>query len=351
MSKIQFAIVGCGHIAKKHAQHVVAHSEAQLAGVYDCVLEKGKQFAETFTCQQADTLENLLKRPEIDIVTVCTPNGNHFETAMAALKAKKHVLIEKPMALRKEDCESLIHYSLSVDRKVFIVKQNRYNPPIQALKRLLNQGKLGKIYFVSVNCFWNRNEQYYLSSDWKGTKELDGGTLYTQFSHFVDIMYYLFGDIVDIQGKMKNVNHQGLIEFEDTGSFVFSFKNGALGNLNYTTSCFKQNMEGSVTVFAQNGTIKIGGKYLNSIEYQMTEGADILDLPPSNPPNQYGSYEGSMSNHDKVIDNVVNTLLGKESMMTNSLEGMKIVEIIERMYEAAAQAPVSASLDASLAQV
>ena len=217
-------------------------------------------------------------------------------------------------------------------KEIFIVKQNRFNPPVQALKSLTNEKKLGEIYYVVINCFWNRNEQYYLDSDWRGTKELDGGTLFTQFSHFIDIFYYLFGNIDDIQGNLKNSNHDELIEFEDTGCFNFRFTTGALGSLNYTTSAYHQNMEGSITVFAENGTIKIGGKYLNTIDYQITDNFDVQGLPESNRANNYGYYEGSMSNHDKVIHNVIQTLKGNESIMANAQEGKKVVEIIERMY-------------------
>jgi predicted dehydrogenase len=173
------------------------------------------------------------------------------------------------------------------------------------VKSLIDQGELGKILMVSVNCFWNRNAAYYEQSPWRGTKSLDGGTLYTQFSHFVDIIYYLFGEISNVNGVVKNVSHQKLIEFEDSGSFSFEFEDGGIGNFCFTTSTYKQNMEGSITIFAENATIKIGGKYLNTIDYQKTNGFDIQDVESSSPANNYGFYEGSMSNHDKVIDNVI----------------------------------------------
>lgn len=334
---IRFAIIGCGHIAKRHAEHIIAQPEAELIACHDINPERGKIFADQFNLHHYDSLEKLLAQDQIDILNICTPNGAHYQVAMKAMEAGKHVLIEKPMALRADHCEEMIQASLIYNRQLFVVKQNRYNPPIAALKKLMLENKLGQIYYVTINCFWNRNKEYYLRSDWKGTKKLDGGTLFTQFSHFVDIFYYLFGDVdtQSIGGIISNVSHQELIEFEDTGSFTFRFKSGALGSLNYTTSAFGKNMEGSITVFAENATVKVGGQYLNTLEYQEAKDFIIEDVPSPKPANDYGYYQGSMSNHDLVISNVVNTLKGREKIMTNAMEGLKVVEIIEKMYQSA----------------
>ncbi len=330
--KINFGIIGCGHIAHRHAEHIIENTESGLISAFDIKQDKLDAFCNEYEILKSNSCEELLSNSDIDIITVCTPNGIHHDGVIASLNAGKHVLVEKPMALTRQQCENMINAAEQNKKELFIVKQNRYNPPVQKLKQLVEQKKLGKIYFVQVNCFWNRNDKYYLDSDWKGTKHLDGGTLYTQFSHFVDILYYLFGDIENIKGIIKNVSHQNLIEFEDTGSYTFNLMNGALGNFNYTTSSYTQNMEGSITVFAENATIKIGGRYLNTIEYQRTRDFDIKDVEQARPANNYGYYEGSMSNHDKVIDNVIDTLNGKAKIMTNAQEGMKVVDIIERMY-------------------
>lgn len=331
---IKFAIIGCGHIAKRHAEHILTQPEAELLACHDIHPEKGKSFAEQFNIQHYTSLDELLQQQNIDILNICTPNGAHYEVAMKAMEAGKHALVEKPMALRADHCEEMIKASLIYHRQLFVVKQNRYNPPIAALKKLMLENKLGQVYYVAINCFWNRNKEYYLRSDWKGTKAMDGGTLFTQFSHFVDIFYYLFGDVDtrSIHGITSNVSHQELIEFEDTGSFTFRFKSGALGSLNYTTSAFKKNMEGSITVFAENATVKVGGQYLNTLEYQQAKDFVIENVPTTKPANDYGYYQGSMSNHDLVISNVVNTLKGREKIMTNAMEGLKVVEIIEKMY-------------------
>ena len=334
--KIKFGVVGCGYISSRHAKHIFNHPEAELIGGYDLKPERTREFAETHNVKGYETLEEMLADSEIDIVNICTPNGDHHRSALEVLRAGKHALVEKPMAIRKDYCEEMIKTALDNNCELFVVKQNRFNPPVQAVKKLMQEGKIGEIYSIVVNCFWNRNEAYYNNSDWKGSGDLDGGTLFTQFSHFIDIIYYLFGDMKIVSGLVKNANHDGLIDFEDTGSFIFQLKKGGgIGTFNYTTSCYKQNMEGSITIFAENATIKVGGKYLNTIDYQATNGFDITDLPVSNPANNYGYYQGSMSNHDKIIHNVVSALNGREKIMTNAYEGLKVIEIIENMYNTA----------------
>ncbi len=334
MMKVKFAILGCGRIANRHAQHIIRHPEGELVAAFDIHRHRMEGFCKKHGCDADTTPEALLARTDIDIVNVCTPNGLHAEGAIAALKSGKHVLVEKPMALTKADCEAMISASLNHNRQLFIVKQNRYNPPVVAVKQLVDNGSLGKVYQVVLNCYWNRSEQYYKESDWKGRKRLDGGTLFTQFSHFIDIAFYLFGDMDEHPcGFLKNANHRDLIDFEDSGVFSFTFRSGALGQLSYTTSCYDKNMEGSITIFAENGTIKIGGQYLNTLDYVATNNLILPEMPgTSNAPNDYGHYQGSMSNHDKVISNVIETLNGRSAIMTNALEGMKVVEMIENMY-------------------
>src|ERR1051325_8104300 len=247
---IKIGILGCGTIAYRHAQAIHEQKGAELFAAYDIREDRCENLSRKFNCKKAISPDELFGMDEIDIINVCTPNGCHFENTIKALKRKKHVLVEKPMALKKEHCEEMINVALKNNRHLFVVKQNRFNPPVQALKNLVDEEKLGDIYYVVVNCFWNRNKEYYTNSDWKGDKMMDGGTLFTQFSHFVDILYYLFGDIESIRGAVINAGHGELIDFEDTGSFSFKFKShNAIGSLNYTTSSYVQNMEGSLTVF------------------------------------------------------------------------------------------------------
>jgi predicted dehydrogenase len=334
---ISFGLIGYGKIGERHAEHITAHPEARLESVFDIKADRLNLFRNRYKdLKTHDSLKGILSDPDIDIISICTPNATHAEIAIAAMKAGKHVLVEKPMAISKVDCEGMIHIALKTGKSLFVVKQNRFNPPVQAVKQLIDEKKLGKIYSVAVNCYWNRNEWYYKSSDWKGKKKMEGGTLFTQFSHFIDVIYYLLGDMHILHAQMANVSHRGMIEFEDTGVVSFLLKeSNAPGVLHYTTSAFQKNMEGSITIFAENATIKIGGKYLNTIDYQSTQGFDITDLPVGAAPNSYGDYEGSMSNHDKVIDNVIKSLQGRVEIMTNAYDGLKTVEIIENIYHVA----------------
>jgi UDP-N-acetyl-2-amino-2-deoxyglucuronate dehydrogenase len=332
-AKIKFGIVGCGRIAQRHAEHIV--NVGQLVAVCDTDLAKANTLAEKYGAEAFGSLEEMLAaKPELGVVSICTPNGLHAKHSIQALKSGVHVLCEKPMAISVKDCSEMIQAAERANKRLFIVKQNRFNPPVIAVKDLIDHGKLGEIYSVQLNCFWNRNPDYYKNS-WKGTRDLDGGTLYTQFSHFIDLLYWFLGDIESVKAHTGNFNHEGLIEFEDTGVVILKFLTGAIGTINYTVNAYKKNMEGSLTIFAEKGTIKIGGQYLNELEYQSLEGDNISNLPPGNPANNYGQYFGSMSNHDKVYQNLVSVLNGEGAIATSGMEGLKTVEIIEKIYQSA----------------
>lgn len=332
-SGLSFAIVGCGRIAARHAEQIAG--VGRLSATSDVLFDRAQTLANRYGARPYRSLDKMLKGEEnIDVVAVCTPNGLHCEHTVAALKAGCHVLCEKPMAISVADCGTMIQAAERANRRLFIVKQNRFNPPVAAVKRLIDEGRLGRLYSVQLNCFWNRNADYYQDS-WKGTRELDGGTLYTQFSHFIDLLYWMVGDVKDAFVLVNNFAHQGIVEFEDTGVVALRFHNGVLGSINFTINSFEKNMEGSLTIFAEKGTVKIGGQYLNELEYQRIDGYEIRDLPAGNPANSYGHYQGSMSNHDLVYENVVDVLTHQGVIATNGYEGLKTVEIIDRIYSAA----------------
>ena len=330
---IKFAIVGCGRIAQRHAEHI--SKRGQLVAVCDVVEDKAKQLANTYGAKAfisyADMLAN---QPSIDVIAVCSPNGLHAQHAIDGLKSGFHVLCEKPMGLSVKECGEMIQAAERANKRLFAIKQNRYNPPVAAVKEIIDAGKLGKVTSIQLSCFWNRNKDYYANS-WKGTKDLDGGTLFTQFSHFVDLLYWLIGDVEEVAAYMGNFVHEGIIEFEDTGVVILKFTNGAIGTVNYTVNSFDKNMEGSLTIFGEKGTVKIGGQYLNELEYQQIQDYRIENLPEGNKANNYGNYTGSMSNHDKVYDNLIDVLTHNAPITTSSYEGMKTVEIIEKIYRAA----------------
>lgn len=331
---IKFAVIGCGHIGKRHAEMIARHPEAKLAALVDIKEKKDLGLVQAdvpFFSSLNSFLESDVAA-DVDVVSIATPNGYHAQQALEVLDAKKHVIIEKPMALTKQDAEKVIFKALHVQRQVFAVMQNRYSPPSVWIKEVVDSGILGEIYLVQLNCYWNRDERYYTPDSWHGKKDLDGGTLFTQFSHFIDIMYWLFGDIKNIHGRFADNNHQTLTDFEDTGIVSFDFVEGGQGSLNYSTSVWNQNLESSITIIAEHGSVKIGGQYMDKVEICRIKDYEMPELAPTNPGNDYGAYKGSAANHHYVIENVINTLRGRSTITTNALEGMKVVEIIERIY-------------------
>ncbi len=329
---IRFAIVGAGHIGKRHAEMVKRHPEAELVAMCDIRSKEEVGLADDDVKFFSSIEEMLNSGLEIDVVNVCTPNGLHAKHSLLALEHHKHVVCEKPMALNKADCEAIIFKGLQVSKRIFSVMQNRYSPPSVWIKNLIESKVIGDIFMVQLNCYWNRDDRYYKKGGWKGTSDLDGGTLFTQFSHFIDIMYWLFGDIRDIQAKFNDFTHKDSTAFEDSGIVSFQFVNGGMGSINYSTAIWDSNLESSITIIGSNGSVKIGGQYMNEVEYCHIKDYTMPELEPAGPANDYGSYKGSAANHHFIIENVVDTLRDRTSITTNSLEGLKVVEIIERIY-------------------
>lgn len=332
-NKVKFALVGCGRISERHLESIVEYGE--LVAVCDIIVEKAQFIAEKFPARVYSSLEEMLsaESSNIDFISICTPNGLHAEHSILALNFGVNVLCEKPMALTVKDCLKMISTAEMNNRRLFAVKQNRFNPPVAKLKELLDDGKLGRILSVQLNCFWNRNSDYY-SDSWKGSLDLDGGILFTQFSHFIDLLLWLVGNVKSVKSFMRNSIHKDSIEFDDNGVVVLDFENGAIGGIHFTINSFAKNMEGSITIFGENGTVKIGGQYLNELEYQNIQNFIIENLPEGNKANNYGSYQGSMSNHRAVYENLISVLENGASIKTNAIEALMSVDLIEKIHEA-----------------
>lgn len=331
-AKIKFAVIGQGHIGKRHAEMIRRNEETELIAVCDIAEKESLGLTDLKESFYHDPKLMLQNHPEIEVVNICTPNGLHAQHSLLSLEFNKHVVCEKPMALTKIDCEMIIYNALQKNKNVFCVMQNRYSPPSVWLKHMIESKKLGDTFMVQLNCYWNRDDRYYKKGGWKGTSDLDGGTLFTQFSHFIDILYWLFGDIKDIQAKFDDFMHQQSTSFEDSGFVSFNFVNGGMGSINYSTAVWDTNLESSMTIIGKKGSIKIGGQYMDKVEYCHVEGYEMEVLAPTNPANDYGHYKGSANNHGYVIQNVVDTLKGRTNPTTNALEGLKVVDIIERIY-------------------
>ena len=342
MSSISFSVVGFGRIGQRHAKIIHEHPECTLASVCDTDAQHFDQrgslgFPDLPTYSNIDELiqAEQTSGQRSDVVTIATPNGFHAPYAVKLLRAGYHVVIEKPMGIKSAECEEVLIAEKETGKHVFVVKQNRYSPPSVWLKDIVQSGTLGDILMVQTNCYWNRDQRYYSTSPWRGSLDQDGGALYTQFSHFVDLMYWVFGDITNIQSTVRNFTHPHLKDFDDSGFAQFEFLRGGIGSINYSTSCWDTNMESSITVVGSKGSVKVGGQYMNEIEYCHVENYEKPTLPPTNPPNDYGPYKGSAANHHYVFQNVVDVLTGRTDITATAFEGLKVVQMIERIYDAA----------------
>ena len=274
----------------------------------------------------------MLENINCDVVNIVTPHQMHADMSIDALKKGFNVLVEKPMALTSDDCDRMNNAAIASGKKLWVVKQNRFNVPIRLAKEVIDSNRLGKIFIVKCDVLWNRYQGYYDDSPWRGVKECEGGSLYTQASHFIDLLVWWFGDIISAQTNIETQNHQ--IETEDTGLSVVKFSNNALGSIIWTTCVYNKNYEGSITIIGEKGTIKIGGQYLNKIEYWDVEGYPLPEgIDFSDKPNAYGKYQGTSSNHDKVINAIISQLKGRTHETVDGFEGIRSIKAIELMYK------------------
>ena len=333
--KIKFAVTGCGHIGKRHLAVIEADPDATLVAFCDVDQDKLATYAEYYPHARAYTdYEKMLRDTDADVVAICTPHGLHSIMSIQAAYAGKNILVEKPMALTSIESERMIAAAAENDVKLYVVKQNRYNQPILLTKQALDEGRLGRPLMVQCNVIWNRNDAYYEQSPWRGNRHLEGGALQTQVSHFLDLMVWWFGEITQAKTIMDTLNHD--IQIEDCGSSALRFESGVIGSLLWTTCAYQQNYEGSLTLICERGLIKIGGKYLNEIEHWNVEDfPQPTDLTLDDQPNDYGSYQGSSSNHDKLIHDLIGQLVERREGVVEGGEGLKSIRAIERIYGAA----------------
>lgn len=326
MSKeLQVAVLGMGRIGKRHCKIIDRLKHFNLAATIDPRGEKWED-VEHFT-----SLHDFLhSENSVDIVAICTPNGLHAPQAILCLKNGFHVLIEKPMALNTESAEEIITRASRHKKQVFCVMQNRYSPVACWLKEILESEALGEIYMVDVRCYWNRDERYYRLGEnnhaWHGDATLDGGPLFTQFSHFVDMVYWLFGDWKEINSLRESYRNGEYTEFEDTGVVNFRLGKKTLGNFSYTTASYDKNLLNAVTIIAENGNIRIGGQYMQDLISCDIEDYEIpMEI-------RRRIERSSFNNHIRVYENVYEVLLENTSITTNAYEGKKVVNIIDRVY-------------------
>lgn len=329
---VNFGLIGCGKIGNRHIGFLNKIEGVKVVGVADIVEERAKAAAGLCGAKPYVCYKEMLKDPDLLVVSICSPSGLHAPMSIDALRAGKHVLCEKPMALSTRDADKMIGAAKESGKKLFIVKQNRHNRPIKILKSALEGGFFGEVYHINSNVIWNRHAGYYAESNWRGKKDMDGGALSTLASHFIDIMQWFGGPVESVFMKKDNFVHN--IETEDTGSIIMRFKNRAMGTMFYTSCAYNSNIEGSITVLGTKGSAKISGEYLNKIEHWNVEGFPLPeDADETGPQNDYGSYRGSSSKHDVVFRELIKKIIGdEEAGIVNMEEGKKTVEIIEAAH-------------------
>ena len=327
----RIALVGCGRIARNHFDAIRAVEGLELAAVCDVVEERAREAGEAQGVPWFVSLDEMLERVSCDAVAVCTPSGLHPAHGMAAARAGRHVVSEKPMAISLEAADRLIEACDAAGVHLFVVKQNRLNPPIQLLKRAIDKGRFGRLYLANVTVRWTRPQDYYDAAPWRGTWEFDGGAIMNQASHYVDLLQWLVGPVESVMAKTATLARR--IETEDTGAAVLRFRNGALGVLEVTMLTFPRNMEGSITLLGERGSVKVGGLAVNRVEHwQFADNDDddkLVETAATNPTSVYGF------GHEGYYRNVLAVLQGRAQPDTDGRQGRKSLELILGIYESA----------------
>lgn len=332
--KVRFAVIGCGHIGLRHATRIAEDPEGELVALCD-VLDEGEVRSRGFdsSVPYYPSVGALLESGlDFDIASVCVPNGLHFDIAAQVIRHRHHVLIEKPIVLNLSDGEELRRLAEDYGVRIYGVLQNRYSPTSQWLKSLMDRGALGQVYRVHLDCLWNRDERYYTPESWHGDIHLDGGTLYTQYSHFVDLLLWTMGRMEVLEATFVNYNHSDLIDFEDSGDVRLRAHSGTDVRLTYSTAVYGRNMGVTMTILGERGAVRLGGPFLNVLEHAVIDGEPMPELAPSSRGNDYGGYSGSAENHHQVIRGVIASLRGEPSETTSLEDGLAVVRLISDIY-------------------
>lgn len=330
-----FAIVGCGSIGRRHIAVIDAEPRAEIVAICDTDEAAVTEQSVLYGGLPAYTdYAKMLREVDADVISIATPHHLHASMSIEALNAGFHTLVEKPMALSVADCHAMTEAAERNQRHLWVVKQNRHNVPVRLAKEAIDNGRLGKIFMIKCDVLWNRYQGYYDDSPWRGKLDLEGGALFTQASHFIDLLVWWCGDVVDAKCHMETQNHK--IETEDSGTAILNFDSGTIGTLVWTTCVYNKNYEGSITIIGERGTIKIGGRYLNKIEFWDVEGFPLPEgIDFSDKPNAYGKYQGTSSNHEKVVSAIIDELQNIKVNTVAGVEGIKSIRAIERIYSSA----------------
>jgi len=326
---IRIGLLGCGRISKNHFEAIAKLPDAEIVACCDLLEDRAREAANLYSIPFWTTnYEDMLQRKDIDLISICTPSGLHPQHGIMAAIAGKQVLSEKPMGVRLKDADELIKACDQNKVKLFVVMQNRLNPPIKLLKKAIDKGRFGQIYMITINVFWTRPQDYYEMANWRGTWEFDGGAFMNQSSHYVDLLQWLGGPVESVIAHADTLARD--IETEDSGAAVFKFRKGAIGSINVTMLTYPKNLEGSITVIGETGTVKIGGIAVNKVLHWEFSKYDDDDK----------NVEGSATNPDSVYGfghlgyyrNVLDTLTNGAIPATDGRAGRKSLELIEAIY-------------------
>ncbi|TLS69270.1 Gfo/Idh/MocA family oxidoreductase [Mariprofundus erugo] len=327
--KIRIAVVGCGRISKNHFGSIETHADQlELVAVCDVDVNVLDEHVLRYGVKGYRSMEEMLQSEEVDLVSICTPSGFHPDQVVLAAKYGVHVMTEKPMATRWSDGVRMVKACDAAGVRLFVVKQNRRNSTLQLLKKAVTEGRFGKIYMVHLNVFWTRPQEYYDSARWRGTWELDGGAFMNQASHYVDLLDWLIGPIDRVQAMTATLARD--IEVEDTGVLNVRWRNGALGSMAVTMLTYPKNMEGSITILGEKGTVRIGGMAVNDI--QKWEFADEMDYDSQIHDANYETTSVYGFGHPLYYHNVVEVMRGKAEPETDGREGLKSLEVLIATY-------------------
>ncbi|MFH0918916.1 MAG: Gfo/Idh/MocA family oxidoreductase [Fibrobacterota bacterium] len=331
MADIRFGLVGCGRISKNHIEAIAETEGAVLVAVCDSIKERAEEAGKLAKAGVYTDYAKMLECKDIDAVSICTPSGLHPRHGILAARAGKHVVCEKPMGITLKDVDEFIDVCDASDVRLFVVKQNRLNATLQLVKKAVDKGRFGRLYMAHANVLWTRPQEYYDSAKWRGTWEFDGGAFMNQASHYVDALQWLMGPVDSVMAMTATMARK--IETEDTGSVVMKFRNGAIGSMNVTMLVYPSNMEGSITLIGEKGTVKVGGVAVNRLEYWKFADYDDDDgyVKQCNytPPNVYGF------GHKAYYKNVVDVLQQRCEPDTDGRSGRKSLELILGIYKSA----------------
>ena len=328
--KIKFALIGCGRIAVKHAKLLISMDDVELVAVSDNIHERVKDFSEKYHVNGYHDYKEMLKKEDIEVVSVLTPSGTHAAIGVDVANSKKHLVVEKPMALRLEDADLLIETCYRNGIKLFVVKQNRFNLPVKKLKEALDNGRFGKLVLGTVRVRWSRRQDYYDQDEWRGTWAQDGGVLTNQASHHVDLLQWMMGPVDSVVAKAGT--YLSNIETEDTGVAILKFRDGGLGIVEATTCARPKDLEGSISILGAKGAVEIGGFAVNKIktwefEETLPGDKDVFEKYSQNPSDVYGF------GHSEFLRNVVQNITGNRQSIIDGIEGRKSLELVNAIYE------------------